>query len=106
MLPTTDLPTGPKEGDAEDEANAGAESAVGDLGWRGAILKFNLAAMVVDTDLRALGQDTLLWVRVSGDVRSAIYLLEFTSRLFVEQRELPRSTWNRLDYVVVYLGIM
>ena len=40
------------------------------FGWLGAILMINLAAMVVDTDLRALGQDTPLWVRVSGDVGS------------------------------------
>lgn len=67
----------------------------------GVVLLFNFAVMVHDTDIRASGEISPLWVELSGDICSIIYFLEFFLRWFVERQRVLRSSWNRLDFMVL-----
>lgn len=69
------------------------------------VVVFDFLLACVDTDLRAAGSETPLWLKTTQVLCLIVYITEFSLLLFVKQARIFQDAPNRFDFIVIVAGI-
>jgi len=73
--------------------------------FMGIVIVSNFFLIIVDADTQAEGKESHTWVTVLGLVCLVFYVIELSTRFFVERMRILDTSWNYLDITVVFFGV-